>query len=144
MPQKRTGAARDARQVAVIAFCRGGDGLNLCLIRRKGSERWGIPKGFIDPGDTPEEAALNEASEEAGLGGHLVGDVLGAYDYTKGSTQLRVAVYLMEVLEEEKNWEEMRFRDRRWYPFEKAALLLARHPVRPLLDRARSRLEQSA
>ena len=59
-------------QVAVIALRRTDDLVHMCLIRRKGSRKWGIPKGFVDASDTPEEAALNEACEEAGLTGHLV------------------------------------------------------------------------
>jgi 8-oxo-dGTP pyrophosphatase MutT (NUDIX family) len=133
--------ARVVRQVAVIPFSRGRNGVRLCLIRRRDSENWGIPKGFIDPGDSPEEAALNEASEEAGLDGQLVGDVLGTYEYAKGSTPLTVAVYLMDVLQEDGAWDEMSFRERRWFSLDEAAVLLKKHPVRPLLDRVRSRLE---
>ena len=141
MTHKQSDETAGARQAAVLAFHRGRDGVKLCLIRRKGSESWSIPKGFIDWGDTPEEAALNEASEEAGLGGQLVGGVLGTYDYTKGGTSLTVAVYLMEALAEENTWQEMKFRERRWYWLEEARVLLTEHPVRPLLDLAKSRLE---
>ena len=49
------------RQVAVIAVRRRARDVEVCLIRRRYSARWGVPKGFIDPGDTPEEAALTEA-----------------------------------------------------------------------------------
>ena len=143
MAPRQSDPPRDTRQVAVIAFHRGGNGVKLCLIRRKGSERWGIPKGFIDPGDSPEEAALTEAEEEAGLGGDLVGNAIGTYDYTKGNTPLTVAVYLMEVSEEQKNWQEMSFRDRRWYSLDEAMQLLMKHPVRPLLDRIKSRFARS-
>jgi 8-oxo-dGTP pyrophosphatase MutT (NUDIX family) len=142
MSKKESGVARSARQVAVIPFHRGNDGVQICLIRRKGSEAWGIPKGFIDSGDSAKEAAVNEALEEAGLDGRIVGNTLGTYDYTKAGLHLTVAVYLMEVVEEEKYWEEMRFRQRRWYPVADAARLLTKHPVHSLLDRARSRLQR--
>jgi 8-oxo-dGTP pyrophosphatase MutT (NUDIX family) len=54
---------------------------------------------LVDPGDTPEETALNEAWEEAGLRGRLIGDVVGTYEYEKWNTTFAVTVYLMEVLE---------------------------------------------
>jgi 8-oxo-dGTP pyrophosphatase MutT (NUDIX family) len=122
-------------QVAVIAVRRRLGGLELCVIRRKNSGRFGIPKGFIDRGDTPEQAALNEAFEEAGLKGQILGDAIGTYQYKKWRAPLTVAVYLMDVLEEEERWQEMRFRDRSWHSIDDAARLLADHPIQPLWER---------
>jgi 8-oxo-dGTP pyrophosphatase MutT (NUDIX family) len=129
-----------ARQVAVVAIRRGHDGVEMCLIRRKESEKWAIPKGFIDSGDTPEQAALTEALEEAGIKGELMGGAIGTYEYVKWSAPLTVAVYVMEVLEEQASWREMKFRERSWRPVEEAAGLLASHPVLPLWDRVKSRI----
>ena len=122
-------------QVGVIAVRRSRGTIQVCLIRRKGTEKWGIPKGFVDPGDTPEQAALNEASEEAGLEGQLIGGSIGTYDYRKRGAVYSVAVYVMKVLAQHREWDEMEIRERRWSALEEAATLLARHPVRPLLDR---------
>ena len=113
--------------------------MEVCLIRRKDSTSWSIPKGFIDPGDTAEEAALTEAHEEAGLQGRLLGGPIGTYRYQKGNALLTVAVFVMEVLAEERWWDEMSFRERRWYSLEESRTLLADHPVRHLLDRLPTR-----
>jgi 8-oxo-dGTP pyrophosphatase MutT (NUDIX family) len=129
-----------ARQVAVLAVRHGQNGLEVCLIRRKDSGHWGIPKGFIDRGVAPKEAALNEAFEEAGLQGQILGDAIGTYDYKKWSVPLTVAVYLMEVLDEQEHWREIRFRERAWRSLDEAVVLLASHPVCTLWDRARERL----
>jgi len=128
------------QQAAAIAVKRRARSLQVCLIRRKGSKSWGIPKGVVDRGDTREETALNEAWEEAGLKGRLIGDAIGTYEYQKWHKTLRVAVYIMEVLDQADTWEEADIRERRWTSFEKAASRLTRHPVRPLLERAKSRL----
>ncbi len=32
-------------------------------------DRWDLPKGMVDPGETPEQAALREVKEECGIGG---------------------------------------------------------------------------
>lgn len=106
----------------------------MCLIRRKDSSKWGIPKGFIDRGDTPEQAALNEAFEEAGLSGRLIGKSIGTYEYQKAGIPLTVAVFLMAVLEEQSAWQEMSFRERHWRSVEEALTLLEDHRVWPLLD----------
>jgi hypothetical protein len=67
--------------------------------------------------------------------GHIIGDAIGTYDYKKWSARLTVSVYLMEVLEEQEHWREMRIRERRWHSLGEAELLLASHPIRALWDR---------
>jgi 8-oxo-dGTP pyrophosphatase MutT (NUDIX family) len=116
------GEANNCQQAAVLA------------LRRRAARKWGIPKGFVDPGHTLEQAALNEAFEEAGLRGQLLGDAIGTYQYRKWGDLLTVAVYLMEVVEEEDQWLEMRLRVRTWFSLANTVLRLADHPVRPLLD----------
>lgn len=130
------------QQAAAIPLRRMRGELQVCLIRRKGSKSWGIPKGLVDPGETRKETALNEAWEEAGLSGVVVGDSLGRYTYQKWDTTLTVAVYLMQVISQEARWDEDVFRERRWTPFDDAVALLKRHPVHPLLRRARRRIEK--
>lgn len=129
------------QQAAVIPFRGSGKKLEVCLIRKKGSKRkWGIPKGFIDRGETPKESALKEASEEAGLKGRLIGDPVGTYEYQKWGTTLAVTVYLMEVKDEEDHWDEEDFRERHWTSLPQAMELLERHPVHQLMGTAKSRL----
>jgi 8-oxo-dGTP pyrophosphatase MutT (NUDIX family) len=125
------------QQAAAIPVRKKSSALEVCLIRRKGSTSWGIPKGSVDPGDTHEETALKEAWEEAGISGRLVGMSLGRYEYDKWDMTYEVAVYLMEVLEQHSTWQEARFRERRWTSFSEAAALLATHPARVFLDRAK-------
>ena len=132
--------ARD--QAGVIPFRRKRDAVEICLIRSKGQRKWKIPKGFVDPGETPRQAALKEAREEAGLRGRLLGEALGTYKYTKWGVTLTVAVYLMEVTAEEDDWEEARVRQRSWTSLRDAIAALKRHPVQKLLDDATAKLER--
>jgi ADP-ribose pyrophosphatase YjhB (NUDIX family) len=129
------------RQVAVIPVRRTEDGaVEVCLIRRKTSTKWAIPKGYIGLGHTHARAALAEADEEAGLVGCIKSDMIGTYEYKKGLFRLTVAVYVMEVTEERTTWREMRWRDRRWCSIEEAGALLKRHRVWPLYDRVQPTL----
>ena len=125
------------QQAAAIPVRKKSSTLEVCLIRRKGSTNWGIPKGSVDPGDTHEETALKEAWEEAGISGRLIGVSLGTYEYDKWDMTLEVVVYLMEVLEQHPTWQEAGFRERRWMSFGEAATLLVTHPARAFLDRAK-------
>jgi 8-oxo-dGTP pyrophosphatase MutT (NUDIX family) len=129
------------RQVAVIAFRRVDRDVEVCLIRRRDGGSWSLPKGFVDPGHTPEQAALTEAHEEAGISGRVVGALIGTYVYQKGRAVLSVAVYVMEVASEQATWPEMRFRERRWASMADARTLLAEHPARSLLDEAAAQLD---
>ena len=135
------GGDSEAQQAGVIAVRRTGDDVEMCLIRRKESRGWGIPKGMVERGDTLEETALNEAWEEAGLTGRLIGAAIGTYEYEKWDMDLVVAIYVMEVVEQHADWDEAHFRDRTWTSLGEAAEMLADHPVLPLLERVRSRLE---
>jgi 8-oxo-dGTP pyrophosphatase MutT (NUDIX family) len=124
-------------QAAAFPVRRMGRDIHVCLIRRKTAGSWGIPKGIVDAGDTHEETALNEAWEEAGVSGRLLGKAVGTYRYKKWGAKLTVAVYVMEVLHQEARWEEAPIRDRRWTTLAEAIDLLADHPIAPLLDRVR-------
>jgi len=139
MSLRRTTKTR--RQAAAIPI-RGGARPKVCLIRRKGADNWGIPKGFIDRGWSAEEAALTEADEEAGLSGRILGDVVGRYSYTKRGNAHSVAVFLMEVLEEGESWQEMGFRERRWFTLKQAGAALTGHPVARLWDRVLERVDR--
>jgi 8-oxo-dGTP pyrophosphatase MutT (NUDIX family) len=132
---------RFPQQAAVLAVRGVGADIQVCLIRRRDANNWGIPKGFIEPGDTPEETALNEAWEEAGIHGQLVGETIGAYEYSKSGVRLTVAVYVMRVVEELITWPEIRLRERRWVTMDDAASALKRHPARDLLEQVNAHLE---
>jgi 8-oxo-dGTP pyrophosphatase MutT (NUDIX family) len=124
------------QQAAAIPVRRRGDDLQVCLIRKRLAGSWGIPKGTVDAGRTPASTALNEAWEEAGLRGRLVGDPLGTYNYEKFGRPLTVMVFVMEVLEHHKDWVEAGLRERRWASCEEAGLLLIEHPAHVFLERA--------
>src|SRR3972149_5770648 len=52
---------------------RPGDGEpEVCLIATQGGKAWQLPKGLIERGEQPEEAARRELAEETGLQGKLL------------------------------------------------------------------------
>ena len=106
--------------------------LEICLITTR-SRLWGIPKGLVDPDDSPETTALKEAEEEAGLLGHLVGEALGTYSYEKEGSELTVQVFLMQVERTLEHWDEAEFRERKWVEADEALNLLKEHPGAELI-----------
>lgn len=74
----------------------------LLLLDRPGRAEVRLPKGHIDPGESAEEAALRETSEETGFGDLRIIKDLGCrtveFDY-KGAHYIREERYfLMELL----------------------------------------------
>ena len=128
------------QQAAAIPFRRNGTSISLCLITAASSQSWSIPKGTIERGDSPEETALQEAWEEAGLKGRILGDSLGTYEYEKEGLLLTVVVYLMEVDIEADRWQEQELRRRRWILARDAPRVLKTHPAWPLVEEACRRL----
>lgn len=66
--RKRGGGARRTRieTSAGGVVCRRGDGVRVLLIRDPYAN-WGLPKGHIEGGETPAQAAVREVREETGL-----------------------------------------------------------------------------
>jgi len=109
------------------------DGL-VCLVTSRGGRRWVIPKGHIEIGHTPEEAASTEAFEEAGLIGVMNPVSVGTYHYEKYHRSHAVSVFIMTVTEEKANWPERRERTREWVTFETALARLAEPDLRAIVQ----------
>ena len=118
----------------MIPFGRKDEGIEVCLITSLNTGHWIFPKGIIDPGYSLEEAALNEALEEAGLHGELVGESLGTYVDFKWGVTLEVTVVMMEVSECDDVWLEASVRQRRWVTPEEAVELLSKPVLRRFLE----------
>lgn len=108
-------------QSGVIPYRRNGDHLEVLLITSRRRSRWIIPKGVVDPGNTPVESACKEAYEEAGVTGTPSSTQLGEYSYDKWGGKCSVKVYLMRVDKILETWPEKQERTRRWMTVEEAA-----------------------
>ena len=49
----------------VAGYKAGANGPEICLV--SDGKHWGFPKGLVEPGETPEGAALREVAEETGI-----------------------------------------------------------------------------
>jgi 8-oxo-dGTP pyrophosphatase MutT (NUDIX family) len=98
------------RQAAALPLKKG----RVCLITSRNGRRWVIPKGWIDPGQTAGETALQEAWEEAGLVGALEREPIGSYLYEKEGRTYHVIVFVLRVTSVAQDWPERTFRQRSW------------------------------
>lgn len=135
------------RQIAAIPFLVRNGKVEVLLQTSRGTRRWIIPKGNIEPGQTPEDAALAEAYEEAGVSGVVHGDLpIGFFNYLKqtasgGLHPVMVEVFLMRVTRILGDWPERADRERRWVSLADAARLVEEPSIAPLFERL-AELEQ--
>ena len=74
----------------------------LMVTSNSNKERWILPAGHIEPGENPEEAAVREVREEAGISCEIIAD-LGNIQYTWFRNNQKTAIdtrfFLMRYLE---------------------------------------------
>jgi len=116
-------------QAAAIPFRVDAEGLRVLLITSRQSGRWVVPKGNIEKGFSPAQAAEQEAYEEAGIKGIIDRAPLGVYTYTKrlGSgreRQASVEVFALLMVKQLKKWPERGQRRLEWVTIPVAADLV--------------------
>ena len=114
----------------VAAVCHRQDegAVELLLVRTKGGKRWTFPKGHVEPGESPSEAAAREALEEAGVEGEIAPTPFTRYRYPSTRDEegeSLVSAFLLEVLNQEPPAGKERHREPTWVRPEEAMRLLA-------------------
>lgn len=101
-----------------------------------------LPKGHPEPGESPEQAAIREVREEAGVAGDLI-ESLGqvAYTYERKGRRIakRVEFFLMAYREGDPADHDHEVEQARWMPLAEAALSLSYEGEREMVSRAISR-----
>jgi 8-oxo-dGTP pyrophosphatase MutT (NUDIX family) len=133
------------RSAGGVIYRRMGDGgLEVCLIATKGGSRWQLPKGHINAGETVEQAAVRETTEETGLRGEMEGD-LGEINFwyvanlpTGGRERRRKIVhfYLLRFLDGDTSLHDGEVDEARWFQLPDARMKITFESERQVLDRA--------
>jgi 8-oxo-dGTP pyrophosphatase MutT (NUDIX family) len=126
-------AGGSATHAGGIVYRRTDRGPEYLIVRaRRDPTAWVLPKGHIEPGETPEAAAVREVEEEAGCVATIVAP-LGRLVF--GSVRTRI--YLMRF-EREVGSDEGR--ELFWGSAEEAGKRLSFEDTRALLARAHARV----
>jgi 8-oxo-dGTP pyrophosphatase MutT (NUDIX family) len=117
-------------QYAALPYRIHGRRVQVMLITSRGTGRWVIPKGWPMDGLSPQEAALTEAAEEAGVVGAIADRPIGSYRYIKQfkrerGAAVQVIVFPLLVEGQALAFKEQGQRRSRWFPYQDAAGLVA-------------------
>lgn len=128
-----------------VVIKRNGSRIEVLLIQPRGRHRWQLPKGAIDPGETPESAAVREVREEGGVEAWVVGSLhpITFFYQMHGRRFVKtVDFYLMEYKSGSPAEHDDEVDEARWFPSEEAVRTLTFESEQEVLRSALTRLEQ--
>ena len=128
----------------VVRRLRGGWHVAAIRPQGRGERIWALPKGLVDPGESPAETAVREAYEETGLHVALdakLGDVKYVYTRRTGERVFKVvSFYLLRYrrgrLGDLPPGMEVEVAETRWLPLAEAPRALAYGGERDMARRA--------
>ena len=114
---------------------------------RNGRLLWSLPKGHIEPGETPEQAAVREVEEETGISGEILAE-LGTIDFWFVAEGRRVHKtvrhYLLRATGGELSDADVEVTEVAWVPLPEIRAQLAYPDERGLVDAAGRLLAETA
>jgi 8-oxo-dGTP pyrophosphatase MutT (NUDIX family) len=117
------------------------------LVGRAADDFWVLPKGTPEHGETTEQVAIREVSEETGIQTRIVGK-LGSIRYSFSRQGRRyskeVLYFLMEAIGGDVSLHDHEYDDARWFSLDSAADHLAYTNEANVLRRAIPRIVEGA
>jgi 8-oxo-dGTP pyrophosphatase MutT (NUDIX family) len=120
-------------------------GNEVAIIRPRGTERWQLPKGIVDPGESPDVTAQREVREEAGIDASIVGPITTIeYWYVgddQGGERVRfhktVHFFLLVFRSGDVADHDHEVAEARWVPLDGAVAELAFRNEKAVVEKAR-------
>ena len=121
----------------------------VALIARKRRTVWCLPKGHLEEGETPEEAALREVREETGLRAEIL-QSLGkiSYGFVSSQEQARILktvhFFLMRATGGSLEDHDAEAEEAQWFPWQEALARMTYPSERALVRKALEMVEGMA
>ena len=120
----------------------------IAIICVKPKQRWQLPKGIVDTGESPEAAALREVKEEAGVETDrlaLIETIEYWYRSVNNGKPVRyhkfVHFYLLQYRGGDVSKHDHEVEEARWVSFEQALAMLEFKSERDVVEKAREMIE---
>lgn len=121
-------------QAGAITFRQTGSSFEILLVRsKKNPEKWIFPKGHIEKGETPINAAERELHEEAGVCGTSI-QKIGILQYSINSRTYNVTYYISRFLYSDSDGEVGR--EPTWFSIDEALSVISIQDMREMLTLA--------
>jgi 8-oxo-dGTP pyrophosphatase MutT (NUDIX family) len=127
-----------------VAFRWQDSNLEIAIVCVRPKLRWQLPKGIVDPGESPAMTAVREVKEEAGIETELI-KLIETIEYwyrsVKNGKPVRfhkfVHFYLLEYMGGNVLNHDHEVEESRWVSFEEAVEMLAFNSEREVVEKAR-------
>jgi 8-oxo-dGTP pyrophosphatase MutT (NUDIX family) len=134
---------KDQISAGGVAFRRAGSKVQIAIVSVKPSLRWQLPKGIVDPDETPEFTAVREVKEEAGIETELlrlIETIEYWYQRVQYGQRIRyhkfVHFYLLQYQSGDVADHDHEIEESRWVSVEQAIERLAFKSERGVVEKA--------
>jgi 8-oxo-dGTP pyrophosphatase MutT (NUDIX family) len=156
MPKKQDGQTTSQAKIATldqvsaggVAFRWKDSEPEIAIVSVKPKLRWQLPKGIVDPGESPEVTAIREVKEEAGLETDrlaLIETIEYWYRSVNYGKPVRyhkfVHFYLLQYRSGDVSEHDHEIEEARWVSFDEALELLEFKNEREVVEKAREMIE---
>ena len=157
MPKKQENQSTPQRKVATmdqisaggIAFRWRESEPEIAIVSVKPKLRWQLPKGIVDPGESPQQTAVREVKEEAGVEAELI-KLIETIEYwyrsVKNGKPVRyhkfVHFYLMEYRSGNVRQHDHEVEEAKWVTLDEALEMLDFKSERDVVEKAREMIEE--
>ena len=112
----------------------GAQDIEILLTKSKKTGAWQIPKGSIEAGETPVQAAVREGEEESGALGKVLDTALGKYTYERDHIPHIVTVFPLLWEKDAETWLDQDTRTRQWVPLKHVQTYVKRKELLALIN----------
>jgi len=120
----------------------------IAIVSVKPKLRWQLPKGIVDPGESPEVTAVREVKEEAGVETDRLG-LIETIEYWYRSMKYGKPVryhkfvhfYLLQYRSGDVSEHDHEIEEARWVSFDEAVEMLEFKNERDVVEKAREMIE---